>query len=256
MNERVKRSAVVTGAGGGIGRAIALRLADDGYDVGILDVDEAGAGETAEKVRAAGRQGFVEVGSVTKESDVRRCVDGLAKSLGSIDLLVNNAGVARLGKFLDSTDDDWRDVFAVNVDGMVRVTRAVLPGMIGNGGGNVVNMASWCGKKGLANYSVYCASKFAVIGLTQSLALEMAEHGIRVNAVCPGFIVDTKMRDDYEAVREQQGLPTSSERISRIPLARAGYPDDVAKLVAFLASDQSDYMTGQSINVTGGLWVH
>jgi NAD(P)-dependent dehydrogenase (short-subunit alcohol dehydrogenase family) len=121
--------------------------------------------------------------------------------------------------------------------------------------GAIVNMASWTGKKGVANHAAYSASKFALIGLTQSLAVEMAAHGIRVNAVRPDIIVETAMRDDAEAMNRQQGLPDVETRVRAVPLRRAGQPEDVARTVAFLVSDEADYMTGQAINVTGGLWM-
>ena len=120
--------------------------------------------------------------------------------------------------------------------------------------GAVVNMSSWVGKKGVPNHAAYSASKFAVIGLTQSIAGEVAGFGVRVNAVCPGIIVDTQMRIDAEMSNQRQGLPDVTERVRAIPLGRPGVPDDIARVVAFLASDEADYMTGQAINITGGLW--
>ncbi len=128
--------------------------------------------------------------------------------------------------------------------------------MVARRSGRIINTASWFGKIGKPNYSAYCASKFAVIGLTQSLAVELAPLGVTVNAVCPGTIVGTRMRDAADAKSIEQGLPTAKERESLIPLGRVGVPDDIARVVAFLASDESSYMTGQAINVTGGLWMH
>ncbi len=120
--------------------------------------------------------------------------------------------------------------------------------------GTIVNIASWMGKSGVAAYGAYCASKFAVVSLTQSLALEIGEYGIRVNAVAPGLIVETKMRDESEIQRAAEGLPTAKDRAKTIPLRRAGLPSDIAKTVAFLASDEADYITGETISVTGGIW--
>jgi NAD(P)-dependent dehydrogenase (short-subunit alcohol dehydrogenase family) len=127
--------------------------------------------------------------------------------------------------------------------------------MVERGFGRVVNMASWMGKRAAPLYGGYAASKFALIGLTQALALEVAGTGVTVNAVCPGLIVDTEMRRQSEAILEAHGLPLAAERAKSIPLQRAGYPTDVANLTAFLASDQSAYMTGEAINVAGGLWL-
>ena len=120
--------------------------------------------------------------------------------------------------------------------------------------GAIVNMASWMGKSGVAAYGAYCASKFAVVALTQALACELGEHGVRVNAVAPGLIVETKMRDESELLRARQGLPGSRDRARDIPMRRAGVPEDIAKSVAYLASAEADYITGETINVTGGLW--
>jgi NAD(P)-dependent dehydrogenase (short-subunit alcohol dehydrogenase family) len=133
------------------------------------------------------------------------------------------------------------------------VSCAVLPHMIARRSGSIVNLASWAGKTGNAFFAGYSASKFAVIGLTQSLAREMAPHGIRVNAICPGIVVDTAMRTAIEAQQRQYGLPETAEREKSIPIGRVSVPEDVARVAAFLASDESSYMTGESINISGGL---
>lgn len=256
MDALAGRTAIVTGGGNGIGRSIASRLADEGCDVGIFDIDEAGAHNTAAAIRQKGRQAHVAVGSVTRKDDVADGMASLLIRLQRVDILVNNAGILRIGKLVEISEKDWADSFQVNVDGVFWCCRAVLPQMISRRSGSVVNMASWLGKKGIAYYGAYCATKFAVVGLTQSLALEMAEHGVRVNAVSPGIIVETKMRESSEAMHRSQGLPTAAERVSSIPLGRLGYPDDVARVVAFLASDEAAYITGESINVSGGLWTN
>ena len=178
----------------------------------------------------------------------------LRQELGDIDILVNNAGILRIGKILEMSRADWDDTFRVNVDGMFNVTRSVAPGMVERGRGAIVNLASWMGTSAVANYGAYCASKFCIVALTQSLALELGEHGIRVNAVAPGLIVDTPMRNAAEAERRAQGLETAEDRAKSIPLRRCGYPQDVARAVAFLASDEAGYITGETVNITGGLW--
>jgi NAD(P)-dependent dehydrogenase (short-subunit alcohol dehydrogenase family) len=141
----------------------------------------------------------------------------------------------------------------VNVEGVFIVSRVVLPHMIARRVGSVVNLASWAGKTGNAYFAGYSASKFAVIGLTQALAREMAPHGIRVNAICPGIVVDTAMRGALEAQQQQYGLPQTAEREKLIPLGRVSVPDDVARVVAFLTSDEAAYITGEAINLSGGL---
>lgn len=250
--ELADRIAVVTGAGAGIGREVALRLALDGCDVGLFDIDERGISETADQVRRLGRKAAVAVGNVAARGDVLSAVGLFAGELGPIDILVNNAGILRTCKFLDLTESDWRTSFGVNLDGVFYFCQAVLPRMIESRAGNIINMSSWTGKKGVANHAAYGATKAAIINLTQSLA---AEFGIRVNAVCPGIIVDTKMRAQAEDLNRAQGLPDVETRTKSVPLRRPGYPSEIAEVVAFLASHRAAYMTGQAVNVTGGLWM-
>lgn len=250
------RRALVTGGGAGIGRAIAGRLARERCDVGVLDLDGAAAEAAAAELRALGRRALGIAADVADGAGATAALAALEAALGPADILVNNAGILRTAPFLAISERDWRQSFAVNLDGAFHCCRAVLPGMMARRRGAVVNIASWVGKKGVPNHAAYSASKAALIALTQSLAGEMAEHGIRVNAVCPGIIVDTPMRAAAEALNRAQGLPDVATRIRAIPLRRAGTPADVADLVAFLASDEAAYMTGQAVNVTGGLWMH
>ena len=251
------RTALVTGAAGGIGRAIALRLARDGCDVGLVDLDLPGAEQTADQVRALGRRAAVAVCNVASRDSVRQAIAAIAEALGPVDVLVNNAGILRQARFVDLTEKDWRDTMSVNLDGVFHCTQAVLPDMLARKSGCIVNMSSWTGKKGVPNHAAYAATKAAVISLTQSIAGEVAEHGIRINAVCPGTIVDTQMRVEAEALNKAQGLPDVDTRVKTlIPMRRAGLPSDVANVVSFLASDDASYMTGQAINITGGLWMN
>ncbi len=248
------RRAIVTGAAHGIGKGIAARLLAEGCDVGILDIDPAAAEATAAALAQAGGKVAFAGGDVSSKDSVVSAVGRLRAELGPIDILVNNAGILKVGKLLETSDEDWRLHFAVNVDGMFNVTRAVAPEMVERRKGAIVNIASWMGKSGVAAYGAYCASKFAIIGATQSLACEVGEFGVRVNAVGPGLIVDTKMRDESEIKRKAEGLPSAFDRAKEIPLRRPGFPDDIAKAVAFLASDEADYITGETISITGGLW--
>ncbi len=249
--------AVVTGAASGIGRAIALRLAQDGRDVAVFDRDLAGAEASAAQVRALGRQAGVWEVDVALRSSFQAAVADVARSLGEIDVLVNNAGILRTAPFLDVSEQDWRDQMAVNLDGVFHGCQAVLPGMLARGAGCIINMSSWTGKKGVPNHAAYSASKAAVIALTQSVAGELAGRGVRVNAICPGTIIDTRMRDAAEAMNAAQGLPDVHTRVQTVvPMRRAGTPQDVAGVVAFLASTDAAYMTGQALNITGGLWMN
>lgn len=248
--------ALITGAAIGIGRGIALRLAAEGADIAILDINLPEAKATARAVQGAGRRAVAVEADVSNHAQVQSAVQQVTDTLGKIDILVNNAGILRIGTVVDTPINDWRDVLNVNLDGAFYCCRSVLPQMIARGAGKVINIASYVGKVGKVYGNAYGASKFALIGLTQSLALEVAQHKINVNAVCPGFIVETGMRvqiDDFEA---EHGLPNAKQREGSVPLRRAGLPSDVARIVAFLASEEAFYMTGQAINITGGVWMH
>jgi NAD(P)-dependent dehydrogenase (short-subunit alcohol dehydrogenase family) len=248
--------ALITGASSGIGRAIALRLATEGCDVAILDVDEAGAAETVRQVTDLGRRGAVRQCDVADGEQVQRGVRSMLEDFGRVDILVNNAGIARIGTLLEMPESDWRELFRVNVDGVFHCCRAVAPHMVARRQGRIIINASWLGKTGKPYYGGYCATKSALIAITQTLALELAPSGINVNAVCPGVVKDTVMRDYAEEIHERIGLPSAEARISTIPIGRLAVADDVARVTAFLASDEAAYMTGQAINVTGGLWLH
>jgi len=242
------RVGLVTGAGGGIGRAIAQRLAREGMAVAVLDRDGAAANALSAEIG-----GLAVTADVTSEDEVGRAVEAVLAHLGPMDVLINNAGVAWMGPALETPLEALHAMLRVNVEGVFIVSRAVLPHMIARRSGSIVNLASWAGKTGNAFFAGYSASKFAVIGLTQSLAREMAPHGIRVNAICPGIVVDTAMRSAIEAQQRQYGLPETAEREKSIPIGRVSVPEDVARVAAFLASDESSYMTGESINLSGGL---
>jgi len=245
LNERV---GLVTGGGAGIGREIARRFAREGMAVAVLDRDGAAAEGIVAEIG-----GLAVTADVTSEEEVSRAVETVLTRFSRIDVLVNNAGVAWMGPALETPLEALHAMLRVNVEGVFIVSRAVLPHMIARRSGSIVNLASWAGKTGNAFFAGYSASKFAVIGLTQSLAREMAPHGIRVNAICPGIVVDTAMRTAIEAQQRQYGLPETAEREKSIPIGRVSVPEDVARVAAFLASDESSYMTGESINLSGGL---
>ena len=250
------KTAFITGAASGIGRAIAVKLAKDGCDVAVADIDRAGAEETAALVVGEGRRATALTADVSDFKQVTAAVGEAIATLGKIDLLYNNAGIVRIGTIAETSLEDWQTVFRINVDGVFHGCKAVVPHMLERGTGRIINTASWYGKIGKAGYGAYCASKSAVIGLTQTLAMELAPHRINVNAVCPGTIVETRMRDEADKRASEQGLPTAKQRESGIPFGRVGLPDDVARVAVFLASDEAGYMTGQALNVTGGLWMH
>ncbi len=248
-----QRTALVTGAAGGIGRAIACALAEAGHRVAIADVDEAGLAGTAS---AIGRDCEQLVLDVTDATAVGAAVNQVDEVLGGPHVVVNAAGISTMALLVDLPERDWDAMMAVNAKGTFLVMRAVLPAMIARRAGSIVNIASVAGIEGAELLSHYSASKFAVVGLTQAAAKEVAPFGIRVNAVCPGLI-RTAMQDrevSWEA--ELSGQTPEQIRqgyVDMTPLARLGRPADVARLVSFLAGDNSDFITGQSIHVDGGL---
>jgi NAD(P)-dependent dehydrogenase (short-subunit alcohol dehydrogenase family) len=242
------RVGLVTGAAGGIGREIARRLAREGMAVAVLDCDGAVAEAAANEIG-----GLAITADVTLSEQVGRAVDAVIARFQHIDLLVNNAGIAWMGPALEMPLDALQAMLRVNVEGVFIVSRAVLPHMIARRSGAIVNLASWAGKTGNANFAGYSASKFAVVGLTQALAREMAPHGIRVNAICPGIVINTAMRSAIEEQQRQYRLPDTAERAKSIPIGRLSVPEDVARIAAFLASDEASYMTGEAINLSGGV---
>ena len=248
------KRAIITGAGNGIGRSIANRLAKEGCLIGIFEIDAAAADETTRQIRSQGSNCYSILGDVSDQDSVKKGMPELITALGGVDILVNNAGICRIGKILEMPDRDWNQTFGINVDGVYHVSRAVVPDMVRQKSGAVINISSWMGKSGVHSYGAYCASKFAIIALTQALACEVGEDGVRVNAVAPGLILETRMREESEKDRAAQGLSLAADRVKSIPARRAGLPDDIAKAVAFLASTEAAYITGETINVTGGSW--
>jgi NAD(P)-dependent dehydrogenase (short-subunit alcohol dehydrogenase family) len=253
---RDKKVSIVTGAGAGIGRAIAIRMAKEGFAVAVVDVVRDRAESIAKEIRMGSGQAEPIVCDVGDRAQVFQMVEKVTQTLGEVDLLVNNAGIIRLAPLADISEQHWREIFRVNVDGLLFCCQGVLPGMTARQKGNIVNISSWNGKLGAANFSTYSATKAVVISITQSLSREVATSGIRVNAVCPGLIEETPMREQVQSEGKAYGLPPASERAQTIPMKRMGKPEEVANAVVFLASNEASYMTGQAVNVTGGLWVH
>ena len=251
-----RKVVLVTGGGAGIGSTIVLRLARDGYDVAVNDVHESNAEAISAEVRKLGVRSKAFLGDVGDRSSVQKMVDEVLKEFDKIDALVNNAGIIRMGLLTNFSEADWRALFRVNVDGVFFCCQTVVPNMVSRKKGAVVNISSWNGKSAMPYFGAYSATKFAVIGLTQALAKEVAPHGVRVNAVCPGIVEGTPMREEVDRLAREFGLPTSPERAPMVPLRRLVKPEDIARVVAFLLSEEAAYITGQAINVTGGLWMH
>ena len=256
MNDLAGKIALVTGAAGGIGKGIAVTFAAAGASVAVCDIDAEGARRTVEEIEAAGGRACAAGGDVSIAADVKAMVNRAIETLGAIDVLVNCAGISEVRPFLDTSEQQWDRTIRINLKSVFLTCRAVLPPMRRRKSGIIINLSSQSGKRGASWYADYCASKFGIIGLTQSLAQEFGQDGIRINAICPG-IVETRLWDQamwngYARKRNLEPSKVKEAVISRIPLGRMGQPEDVAAVALFLASDASGYMTGQSINVTGG----
>jgi meso-butanediol dehydrogenase / (S,S)-butanediol dehydrogenase / diacetyl reductase len=260
LSEFTDRIALVTGAGSGIGRTVAVELAKVGSRVVVTDLSDQAADETVEMIRKqVGERARAVLMDVTDGRAVRNVVDGIQRIEGDISILVNCAGVSSMAPFLRLTEDDWDRNMDVNAKGVFLVTQSVLRTMVEKRKGCVVSIASAAGKSGTPLLAHYSASKWAVIGLTQTVAREVARYGIRVNAVCPGC-VRTPMQDRevlWEAeLRRMDPEEVRQGYIDHTPLGRLCETQDVADVVLFLCSDRARFMTGQAINVTGGIVMH
>lgn len=235
--------AIVTGGGRGIGQAIALRLAQEGAKVAICDVQN--SEETAARIQELGGAALALKVDITVESQVKEAVETILSQWGTIDILVNNAGITRDGLLMRMQESEWDTVLDVNLKGAFLFSRAVLRPMLKQRGGRIISIASVVGLMGNPGQTNYAASKAGLIGFSKSLAREVASRGITVNCIAPGFIAS----DMTDALNEVQ----RKALLDQVPLGEIGRPEDVAAAVAFLASDDARYITGQTINVDGGL---
>jgi 3-oxoacyl-[acyl-carrier protein] reductase len=244
------RVALVTGAARGIGAATAVRLAADGYAVGVLDLTEDSGKETAEKINAAGGKALAVGADVSDKAQVEAAVARVSEALGPVAVLVNNAGVIRDNMLFKMSDDDWETVMNVHLRGAFLMTRAVQSQMVQQQFGRVINLSSSSalGNRGQANYS---AAKAGLQGFTKTLAIELGKFGITANAIAPGFIAT----DMTAATAERMGVDFETFQkaaVERIPVRRVGTPEDVAALASFLASEESGFVSGQVIYIAGG----
>lgn len=248
------KAAIVTGSGSGIGRAIAQRLAAEGAVVGIFDRDAGGAEETASAIKGAGGKAHAHVVDITDLAAVQAAVKAFEAEAGPVDVLVNNAGWDKAAPFLKTTPDLWKKLIDVNLYGPLNMHYAVLPGMAERKRGRVVNIASDAGRVGSSGESVYAACKGGVIAFAKTLARELARDNIQLNTVCPGPTDTPLFRSFAQDVEGGEKLIAGLTRA--IPMRRLGQPEDYAGIVAFLASEDAGYITGQTISVSGGLTMH
>ncbi len=243
-----QKTALITGAGAGIGRACALRLAREGINIGVLDLDIESAGKVAAEVEAAGGKAVALSANIADRAQVTAAVDTLREAFGPVTIVVNNAGISNFIPFEELTDNDWEVMFEINTKGTFVVTQVVLPDMKEAGWGRVVNISSSSAQTGSVEQVHYSASKGAMISMTRSLAQALGPYGITVNNIPPGAIMNTIMS---EANKDRFRM--SMEQLTRlIPVGRTGVPEDIAGACAWLVSEESSYVTGQTIGVNGG----
>ncbi len=247
----MSRVAVVTGAASGMGLAIGRQLAERGHRVALLDRAGEAAQGAAAQLRADGGQAMAAEVDVSDRGAIDEALQNVRGEFGPIEIMVTSAGIDEFSRFTEITAEAWDRMIAVNLSGTFHCLQAVVPDMLANQWGRIVTISSSSAQSGAARMAHYVASKGGVIGLTKSLALELAPHGITVNTVPPGFI-DTPMARRAEA---SGNLPDLNAVIARTPVRRAGTPDDIAAAVAFLCSQEAGYITGQAINVNGGWYL-
>jgi len=252
------RIALVTGGGQGLGQAISMRLAQEGAHVVVADIKEETAQATAAQIMSStDRKALAVKADVTDEAQVESMIARTVQELGRLDIVVSNAGILIAEEVTEFPADKWRAVIEVNLVGYFLVAKHAARVMKAQRSGVILQINSKSGKKGSYKNSAYAASKFGGIGLTQSIALELAEYGVRVNAICPGNLLDSPLWVDslYKQYAKKWGITEQEVRqkyIDQVPMKRGCTYDDVCNVVVFLASDQASYMTGQAINVTGG----
>jgi NAD(P)-dependent dehydrogenase (short-subunit alcohol dehydrogenase family) len=254
------RVAIVTGGGSGIGRAICELIAEEGGKVVVSDIDLAAAEKTVSLVEKKSGQALAIKTDVTKKTEVQKMVADTLGHFGHIDILVNNAGTDKKGAITELAEETWDMLMNLNLKGVFLCTQAVMPTMIEQSFGRIVNISSMAGKTGEPLTSPYCATKFGVIGFTQSVALEVGKHNVTINAVCPGPVDTELFRKSVTQSAQINSMTPEEFRqkffIDPTPLGRIAKPLDVAKAVVFLVSEEAEFVTGSTLNVSGGREMH
>ena len=248
---RIKdKVALVTGGGRGIGHAICLRLAEEGARVAVVDILEQEAAQTVEQIKAQGGQAMASKTDVTQLDQVRACVQKITETWGQVDILVNNAGWDKIEPFIESKPETWDKVIAINLKGPISFCHAVIPQMIVRNAGKIISISSDAGRVGSTGEAVYSACKAGVIGFSKTLARELARSKINVNVVCPGP-TDTALLK--QVTSGDKGARIIEAMTRAVPFRRLGQPEEIANAVAFFASPDADFVTGQVLSVSGGL---
>jgi 2-hydroxycyclohexanecarboxyl-CoA dehydrogenase len=242
------KTAIITGAASGIGKAVALTMAQLGANVAVVDISLAGAELVAAEVIAMGSRGLAFGVDVSNQDQVESMVDAVYQTWGDVEVLVNNAGWDEIKPFMETTPEFWTKSININFKGMLYCTKAVLKYMLEQRRGAIVNVASDAGRVGSSGEAIYSATKGAMLAFTKAIAREMVRYGIRVNCVCPG-LTDTPMLATVRA--ENPKLVDAI--IKAIPMRRLGHPKEIAQAIVFFASDEASYITGQTLSVNGGL---